>query len=68
VLLEVKWTEVPTSQDIKHLQVFLDEYPEAKKGFLVCRTPHPMKLSNKIFALPWNQVSTILSSSCRDVL
>lgn len=57
--IEVKWTETPTLQDAKHLQIFLQEYPEAKKGFIICQTPHPMKMSAHIYAIPWQQLAEL---------
>jgi predicted AAA+ superfamily ATPase len=59
--IEVKWTDTPTLQDAKHLQIFLNEYPQAaKQGFIICRAPHPMKLSHNITALPWNCLLDVL--------
>ncbi|MFZ5799760.1 MAG: ATP-binding protein [Candidatus Omnitrophota bacterium] len=57
--LEVKWTENPASSDIRHLEVFLSEYRSAKTGFLVCRVPRKAKLSDKVFALPWQSISSV---------
>ena len=57
--IEVKSTHLPTLQDAKHLQIFLNEYKQAKKGFIICQTPHPMKISDKIYALPWNRMSEV---------
>lgn len=57
--IEVKWTDTPTLQDAKHLQTFLDEYSEAKKGFIICQTPHPMKITARIHALPWQQLAKV---------
>ena len=57
--IEVKWTEMPSRQDAKHLQIFLEEYPQAKKGFIICRTPHVMKISDNIDALPWHSLAEI---------
>lgn len=54
--IEVKWTENPTQGDIKNLKIFLSEYPQAKKAFVICQTPHVMKLSENIIALPWQQL------------
>lgn len=57
--IEVKWTDMPGSQDIKYLQLFLNEYPQARKGFIICRTPHPMKLRENIIALPWDRLQDV---------
>jgi hypothetical protein len=58
----VKWTETPTTSDAKHVQTFLNEYPQAKKGFIVCRAPHAMKLSKNIIALPWQALEEIFNA------
>jgi predicted AAA+ superfamily ATPase len=58
--IEVKWTDLPKKSDIKYLQMFLDEYsPNAPKGFIICQTPHPMKISSNIYAVPWSNISNI---------
>ncbi len=57
--IEVKWTDSPKSIDAKHLQIFLREYPTAKKGFVICNTPHALKLSENITALPWKQLTEV---------
>ena len=59
--IEVKWTEKPNNTDIKNLQIFLNEYPQAKKGFVICQTQHAMKLTDRITALPWQQLFDMLS-------
>lgn len=58
--VEVKLTEKPASNDIRHLEVFLSEYPPAKVGYLVCQIPRKLKLSDRIFAIPWQSLSTII--------
>ncbi len=60
--IEVKWTTTPTIQDTKHLQTFLSEYEEAPKGYVVCRIPRKMKLSDRIYAIPWQEIYTLLES------
>ncbi|MBM4047345.1 MAG: ATP-binding protein [Planctomycetes bacterium] len=51
--IEVKWTERPSLQDARHLTSFVKENPRAPQGYLVCRCPRPMKLSEHVTALPW---------------
>ena len=52
--IEVKWTESPTVRDARHLLVFLQEKPkESKQGYVICRCPRPLRLHDKITALPW---------------
>ena len=55
--IEVKWTDRPSASDVRHLEVFLSEYPSAKIGYLVCRVPRKVKLTDKIFALPWQSLN-----------
>jgi len=57
--VEVKLTDNPASSDIRHLEVFLSEYKSAKQGFLVCRVARKAKLSERIFALPWQSIGEI---------
>ena len=59
--VEVKWTERPTSGDIRHLEIFLSEYPSATAGYLICQVPRPVKLSRRVTALPWQSVDGIVS-------
>lgn len=58
--VEVKWTDLPMAEDIKHLQIFLQEYPEAPQAYVICRTPHPMKLAERVLALPWQDLRRVL--------
>ena len=37
--VEVKWTDHPSLTDVRHIEVFLSEYPSAKVGYLVCQIP-----------------------------
>jgi hypothetical protein len=42
--------------------MFLDEYKEqTSKGFIICQTPHAMKISSNIYALPWNNIDNIFN-------
>jgi hypothetical protein len=59
VPLEVKWTDNPASGDIRHLEVFLSEYKSAKTGFLICQVPRKVKLSDNVFALPWQSINDV---------
>lgn len=58
--VEVKWTDRPTLADVRHVEVFLSEYPSAKAGYLVCQVPRKMKLSERIIALPWQSIHEII--------
>lgn len=60
--IEVKWTENPSLKDVRHLEVFLREYPEAKNAYLVCQVSLPQKLGENILALPWQNLNRILAT------
>lgn len=65
VPIEVKWTDSPELKHAKHLNVFLDEYPQAKHGYILCRAPRPLRLSKRITALPWMQVAEVANATPR---
>lgn len=53
--IEVKWTEHPSLPDARHLLTFLGEHPkQARHGYIICRCPRPLRLHDKITALPWS--------------
>lgn len=53
--VEIKWTDKPNVYDCRNLIKFLNDHSEkAYKGYIVCRCPRPLKLHEKITALPWN--------------
>ncbi len=54
--IEVKWTDKPSLRDAKHLELFLNEYPNAKKGYIVCQVSHNQVLSNNIEAISWKDL------------
>jgi uncharacterized protein len=55
--IEVKWTEKPRATDARHVELFLDTYPRrAKHGFVVCRIPRPMKLTDRVTAISWRDL------------
>lgn len=59
--IEAKWTTLPTQKDCRHLEKFLDEYPIYQgKAYVVCRTPRAMMLSERIMAIPWQEMPSIL--------
>lgn len=57
--IEVKWTDKPSLSDAKHLKIFLKEYENSQFGYIICQTPHRMKLSDNIFAIPWQELDSI---------
>jgi len=60
--IEVKWTEAPTAGDARHLKVFLKEYPQAKKAYIVCRTPRRLRIDPSIEAVPWQELPSLLDA------
>jgi uncharacterized protein len=61
VPIEVKWHEAPTSRDARHLEVFLAEYPTATRGLIVCRTPRALRISDRVRAIPWQDLGEAFS-------
>lgn len=61
--VEVKWTDTPRSGDIRHLELFLDEYPSARAGYVVCHVPRKVKLSRRVVALPWQAIDELIPAS-----
>ena len=59
--VEVKWTDAPTARDARHLETFLGEYREASRGFIVCCTPRPARISERVTAVPWQELETVLA-------
>ncbi len=57
--IEIKSTTAPGVQDAKYLQIFLNEYPQAKQAYIICQSPHPMKIASNITALPWQRLAEI---------
>lgn len=57
--IEVKWTNKPSQNDIKYLKLFLTEYDNVEKAYLVCQTPQKIKLDNKIYAIPWQELTEL---------
>ena len=51
--LEVKLTTKPSVQDIRHLLLFLEEYPKAVRGVLIYAGSHLQWLHSRVVAVPW---------------
>ena len=58
--IEVKWSDLPTYRDARHLETFLKEYPTHGEAYLICQTPHPMKIADKIIAIPWQEMDSLI--------
>jgi len=57
--IEVKWSATPISKDARHLETFLNEYPQAKKGYVICQTPNPVEITHRITAISWKNISEL---------
>jgi len=51
--IEVKWTQRPVEHDARHLNAFMKQYPDTRRGYVVCRCRNPQRLSEKVTAIPW---------------
>lgn len=58
--IEAKWTSSPSHKDVRHLKVFLNEYPSAPAAYLVCQVPRKVRLDEKITAIPWQQTDELI--------
>jgi len=58
--VEVKWTKNPSSRDARHVETFIDEYPNSSQGYVICRIPRAQKVTDRVTALPWKELHTIL--------
>jgi predicted AAA+ superfamily ATPase len=56
VPIEVKYKDKIDKSDCRHLEVFLKEYKEAKKAYVVCVAERAYKITDQILAIPWQQL------------
>lgn len=52
--IEIKASKKISGSELRGLNSFLEDYPLAKKGYIVTLGDKPEKLSEKIVAVPWN--------------
>ena len=57
--IEVKWSDKPNKHDARHLEIFMDEYSQAKKGYIICQTPLSYDLSSRVTAISWRDIQEI---------
>ena len=62
VPIEVKLSETPTEKDARHLKLFMEEYPQARQSYIICRTPVPIKIADNIAAIPWTDLPLIFGN------
>jgi len=57
VPIEVKWSTRPRVADARHVEAFLDLYPDrARHGLVVCRCQHVEQLTKRVRAVPWSML------------
>ncbi len=55
--IEVKWTARPRPSDARHVETFLDEFPDrARRGLVVCRCERAQQLTDRVRAIPWHDL------------
>lgn len=55
--MEVKATESPRPDDVRHLRAFLDEYPDLTEGALLLHGgAETFRLAESVLATPWWRV------------
>jgi predicted AAA+ superfamily ATPase len=61
--IEVKWTSTPNIKHGKHLVTFRQEYSNQTmhRGYIVCRTASALKLTEWLWAIPWQQLPEIVN-------
>jgi predicted AAA+ superfamily ATPase len=57
--IEVKWTSRPDAKDAAHLEVFLKEYDCYEKAYIICQCKTQFKLTDRVIALPWQEISML---------
>lgn len=60
--IEVKYSKAPGKNDAKHLEVFLNEYPNSSQGYIVCRTERAFQISERVTAVPWQELPAIFEN------
>ena len=56
--IEVKWTEHPSTRDIRHLKAFMrDHGPACRRGIVVSRCPYRIVLDEGIQGIPWWEIA-----------
>lgn len=61
VPIEVKRTDRPGARDARHIGVLLEEY-KAKRGFVICAAPRPLRLGPGVTAIPWQELPDVVAA------
>lgn len=56
VPIEVKYSDRIRPADLSGLRRFLDDYPRAKRGWVIFKGPRPRRIDDRVTALPWNML------------
>jgi len=55
--IEAKFTRNPRPEDARGIELFLDRYPQkTRRGFVVCRCARPEQLTDRVLAIPWEEL------------
>ena len=57
--VEVKWTTRPDINDAVHLHTFMQEYNCFETAYIICRCKNKLKITERVVALPWQDLPTI---------
>lgn len=52
--IKVKYSNKPHVKMINHLTTFIEEHPQAHKGYVICNCDIPQQISETVSALPWH--------------
>lgn len=61
VPIEVKLTQLPTLKDVRHIHTFMEEYPRAQQGYIICTTDFEFEITHQIRAISWQQLPELLA-------
>lgn len=59
--IEVKWTNNPNYNDVRHLITFKNEYQIHEFCYLICRCEESRLITDNILAVPWQHLPQIIS-------
>jgi len=55
--IEVKLTERPRAEDVRHVELFLDMFGNrSTRGLVVCRCERAQQWTERVTAIPWSQL------------
>ncbi len=64
--IEVKLSDRPSERDVRHVEVFLDEY-RAASGLVICTAPRKARLGRRVTAVPWQDLPRAVLEALRSM-